>query len=444
MIRVKGFNKARQLLTRKTFLESFIVSPQVATQIKHVFGEELSPKEVVERIIGDVRDKGDEALFHYAKKLDAVELDSLEVGKQEISAAYDIVGKGLVSALELAAKRIRDFHLACACKSGTVFVNQYLARQVQPLDRVGLYIPGGTATYPSTVLMTAIPAKIAGVREIIVASPPGKNGSIQAPTLVAADIAKAERIFKVGGAQAIAALAFGTESIPKVDKICGPGNIFVTLAKKMVYGTVAIDGLQGPSEIVIVADETANPSLCAADLLAQAEHDPLAQAILITTSSGLANQVDREVVSQLGKLKRRSIATQAIDRGMIILVNNFDEAIELVNLYAPEHLSLMVSDASSIMPKIHNAGCIFIGEDSPVVLGDYIAGPSHVLPTQGSARFSSSLGVEDFLKITNIVALDKATMRELSQAAVIIAKAEGLDAHAQAMERRIRVQGNLK
>jgi histidinol dehydrogenase len=440
MIRVEGFSRAKQLLTRKTFLESFIVSPQLATQIKYVFGEELSPQEVVGCIIGDVRDKGDEALFYYAKKLDGVELDSLEVGKQEISAAYDTVGKELVSALELAAKRIRDFHLACACKSGTIFVNQYLARQVQPLDRVGLYIPGGTATYPSTVLMTAIPAKIAGVREIIVASPPKVNSRIPAPTLVAADIAEVNSIFKVGGAQAIAALAFGTESIPKVDKICGPGNIFVTLAKKMVYGTVAIDGLQGPSEIMIIADETANPSLCAADLLAQAEHDPLASAILTTTSSSLANQVDREVVAQLGKLKRRSIATQAIDRGMIILVNNFDEAIELVNLYAPEHLSLMVSDASSIMPKIHNAGCIFIGEDSSVVLGDYVAGPSHVLPTQGSARFSSPLGVEDFLKITNIVALDKATMRELSQAAIAIAKAEGLDAHAQAMEKRIRAK----
>ncbi len=440
MTRVEGFNKARQLLSRKTFLESFIVSPQVAAQIKHVFGEEFSPQEVVERIIGDVRHKGDEALFYYAKKLDGVELGSLEVRKQEISAAYGIVGKELASALELAAKRIRDFHLACTCKTGTVFVNQYLGRQIQPLDRVGLYIPGGTAAYPSTVLMTAIPARIAGVREIIITSPPGANGRIPAPTLVAADIAEADRIFKVGGAQAIAALAFGTELIPKVDKICGPGNIFVTLAKKMVYGTVAIDGLQGPSEIMIIADETANASLCAADLLAQAEHDPLAQAILITTSSSLANQVDGEVVAQLGKLKRRSIATQAIDRGIIILVNNLAEAIELVNLYAPEHLSLMVADAFSIMPKIHNAGCIFIGENSPVVLGDYIAGPNHILPTGGSARFSSPLGVENFLKITNIVALDKATMRELSQAAMIIAKAEGFDAHAQAIEKRMRAK----
>lgn len=440
MIRVKGFNKAKQLLTRKNFWESPAASPQLATQIKHIFGEALSPQEVVERVIANVRNKGDEALFHYTGELDGVQLDSLATSGEEISAAYDMVDKELVSALELAAKRIRDFHLACGHKSGTIFVNQYLGRQVQPLDRVGLYVPGGSYCYPSTVLMTAIPAEVAGVGEIIMASPPGKKGSIPAPTLVAADIAKVNRIFKVGGAQAIAALAFGTESIPKVDKICGPGNIFVTLAKKMVYGTVAVDGLQGPSEIMIVADETANPSHCAADLLAQAEHDPLASAILITTSPELADQVDKEIDHQLGKLKRRSIASAAINRGMIVLVNNMAQAIELVNLHAPEHLALMASDASSLSSRIYNAGCIFIGENSPVVLGDYVAGPSHVLPTGGSARFSSPLGVEDFLRVTNIVALDKATMRELSQAAITIAKAEGLDAHAQAIGKRLQAK----
>lgn len=440
MIRVKGFSKAKQLLTRKNFWESFTTSPQLATQIKHVFGEELSPQEVVERIIDDVRHKGDEALFHYANKLDGVELDSLEASREEILAAYDMVDKELVSALELASKRIRDFHLDCGYKTGTIFVNQYLGRQVQPLDRVGLYIPGGTAAYPSTVLMTVVPAKVAGVREIIMTSPPGKNGSIPAPTLVAADIAEVNRVFKVGGAQAIAALTFGTDSIPRVDKVCGPGNIFVTLAKKMVYGTVGIDGLQGPSEIMIVADETANPVLCAADLLAQAEHDPLASAILMTTSSKLANQVDKEIDHQLGKLKRRLIASEALNKGMIVLVNNMAQAIELVNLYAPEHLSLMVSNASSLTSRIHNTGCVFIGENSPVVLGDYIAGPNHVLPTGGSARFSSPLGVEDFLKVTNIVALDKATMQELSQAAITMAKAEGLDAHAQAIEKRLQAK----
>ncbi len=444
MIRVVEFNKAKQLLTRKNPLESFTASPQLATQIKQTFGKELSLQQVVELIVGEVRDKGDEALFYYAKKLDGVELDSLEISRQEISAAYDMVEEELISALKLAAKRIRDFHLTCAAKRGIAFVNQCLGRQVQPLDRVGLYVPGGTAAYPSTVLMTAIPANVAGVRETIMVSPPNKDGRIPAATLAAAAIAGVDHIFKVGGAQAIAALAFGTESIPKVDKICGPGNIFVTLAKKMVYGAVAVDGLQGPSEIMIVADDSASPLLCAADLLAQAEHDPLASIILITTSLDLANQVDREVVKQLQELKRRSIATQAVDRGITVLVNNIDEAVELVNLYAPEHLSLVVSDASSIMPRILNAGCIFIGENSAVVLGDYIAGPSHVLPTGGSAHFSSPLGVEDFLKTTNIIALDKAIMRELSRPAIAIAKAEGLEGHAQAIEKRMRVQGNLK
>lgn len=437
MIRVRGFDKAKQLLTRKDLLEPFASSPVLAAQIRHVFGEELSPQEVVHRIISDVRNNGNEALFRYTSKLDDVKVHSLDVSRQELSAAYDMVDNQLVSALRLAAKRIQEFHVAWGYKGGTIFVSPFLGRRVRPVDRVGLYIPGGTAAYPSTVLMTAIPARVAGVREVIMVSPPGRNGSIPAPTLVAADVAEVNHVFKVGGAQAIAALAFGTESIPKVDKICGPGNLFVTLAKRMVYGTVGIDGLEGPSEIAIIADEMANPVLCAADLLAQAEHDPLASAILITNSPDLANQVDKEIEAQLAGLERRSIAIEAINRGVIVLVNSIDEAIELVNLYAPEHLSLMVSDASSVTSRIDNAGCIFVGEDSPVVLGDYVAGPSHVLPTGGSGRFSSPLAVEDFLKFTNIVGLDKATMQDLSQAAITIAKAEGLDAHARAIERRI-------
>jgi len=434
--RVKGFNKARQLLTRENFWEAFITPQGLAKQIKQAFGAELPTQEMVNRIIGEVRDKGDKTLFDYTEKLDGVRLHSLEVDRQEVAAAYDIIDKKLVSALEFAARRIRDFHLACGHKAGALPIDKHLSQQVHPLDRVGLYVPGGTAAYPSTVLMMAIPAKVAGVREIIMASPPAKDGRIPASTLVAADIAKVNRIFKLGGAQAIAALAFGTESIPKVDKICGPGNIFVTLAKKMVYGTVDIDGLEGPSEIVIVADEKANPTLCAADLLAQAEHDPLASVILITTSADLAERVDKEIEIQLGKLKRRSTARTAIDTGMLVLVDDMAQAVELVNLFAPEHLSLMASDASTLIPKIHNAGCIFIGENSPVALGDYVAGPSHVLPTGGSARFGSPLGVTDFLKVTNIIALDEPAMRELSQAAAVIARAEGLDAHAQAIEIR--------
>jgi len=416
--RVKGFNKARQLLTRGNFWEHFTTPPGLAAQIKQVFGEELSVQEVVDRIIGEVRDKGDKALFDYTEKLDGIRLDSLEVDRQEVVAAYDTIDKKLVSALEFAARRIRDFNLACGHKAGLIPIAKHLRQQVLPLQRVGLYVPGGTAAYPSTVLMMAIPAKVAGVGEIIMVSPPGKDGRIPAPTLVAADIARVNRIFKLGGAQAIAALAFGTESIPKVDKICGPGNIFVTLAKKMVYGAVDLDGLE--------------------DLLAQAEHDPLASVILITTSADLADRVDKEIEIQLAKLKRRSTAGTAIDAGMLVLVDDMAQAVELVNLFAPEHLSIMASDASALIPKIRNAGCIFIGENSPVVLGDYVAGPSHVLPTGGSARFGSPLGIMDFLKVTNIIALDEPAMRELSQAAVVIAKAEGLDAHAQTVERRLQ------
>lgn len=440
MKRVKGFNKASQLLTRENFWESFTTPPRLAAQIKRVFGEELSVQEVVDRIIGEVRDKGDKALFDYTEKLDGVRLDSLEVDKREVVAAYDVVNKKVVSALEFAARRIRDFHLACGHKAGLIPIAKHLSQQIRPLQRVGLYVPGGTAAYPSTVLMMAIPAKVAGVGEIIMVSPPGKDGRIPASTLVAADIAKVNRIFKLGGAQAIAALAYGTKSIARVDKICGPGNIFVTLAKKMVYGAVDIDGLEGPSEIVIVADEKANPALCAADLLAQAEHDPLASVILFTTSADLADQVDKEIEIQLRKLKRRSTARTAIDTGMLVIVDDMAQAVDLVNLFAPEHLSLMVSNASSLIPKIRNAGCIFIGENSPVVLGDYVAGPSHVLPTGGSARFGSPLGVADFLKVSNVIALDKPALRKLSQAAVAIAEAEGLDAHAQAVERRLRAK----
>jgi histidinol dehydrogenase len=437
MKRVKGFNEARRLLARENFWESFTAPPRLRTQIKQVFGEELSVQEVVDRIIGEVRDKGDKALFNYSKKLDGVRLDSLEVDRREIVDAYDITDKKLVSTLKFAARRIQDFHVACGHKIGIIPIDRYLGQQILPLRRVGLYVPGGSAAYPSTVLMMAIPARVAGVEEIIMVSPPGKDGRIPAPTLVAADIAKVNRIFKLGGAQAIAALAFGTESVPRVDKICGPGNIFVTLAKKMVYGTVDIDGLEGPSEIVIVADEKAKPAFCAADLLAQAEHDPLASVILIATSTDLADQVDEEIEMQLGKLKRRSTIKKAIDAGMLVIVDDMAQAVELVNLFAPEHLSIMTSNASALVRKIHNAGSIFVGENSPVVLGDYVAGPSHVLPTGGSARFGSPLGVGDFLKVSNIIALDKPAMRKLSQAAAIIAEAEGFDAHAQAVALRV-------
>jgi histidinol dehydrogenase len=435
--RVKGLNKAKKLLARKDFWGSLTTPPAVAAQIKQVFGAELSVQEVVDRIVSEVRARGDKAILDYTKKLEGVQLDSLEIDRREIAAAYDTVDRELVSALNLAAERIQDFHLACGCKAGLIHIDKHLSQRVLPLQRVGIYVPGGTAAYPSTVLMTAIPARVAGVDEIIMVSPPARDGRISAVTLVAADIAGVDRIFKVGGAQAIGALAYGTESIPRVDKICGPGNMFVTLAKKAVYGVVGIDGLMGPSEIVIVADEKADPGLCAADLLAQAEHDPLASTILITTSASLVEQVDKEIEIQLRKLKRRSVIDKAIDDGVLALVDNMSQAVELVNLFAPEHLSLMVSNPSSLIPDIRNAGCIFLGENSPVVLGDYVAGPSHVLPTGGTARFSSPVGVADFLKVSNVVALGKPTMRKLSRAAIVLAQAEGLDAHAQAVGRRV-------
>jgi histidinol dehydrogenase len=421
MRRVEGFQKAKTLLRRDI--------PQYG----------VSSETAVKRILAEVRDKGDKALFTYTRKLDGVELKSLEVSESEISDAYKKVDKKLVAALQLAADRIEQFHLLCKRRLEPGFLIQGLGRLIRPLNRVGIYVPGGSAAYPSTVLMTAIPARVAGVKEIFVATPPKKNGAIPPPTLVAADIAGVNRIFKIGGAQAIAALAFGTESIPKVDKICGPGNVFVVTAKRMAYGTVDIESLPGPSEIIIVADDKADLSFCAADLIAQAEHDAQASAILITTSSKLAKAVDSEIKKQLAKLARETIAAEALKSGgMIVVVSNTDEAIELVNLYAPEHVSLMLRNAGSWAQKIRNAGCIFIGGSSPVALGDYVAGPSHVLPTGGSARFSSPLGVEDFLKITNIISLDEAAGKELGQAAITIAEAEGLEGHAQAIKLRLK------
>ena len=437
---IKGFDEAKSLLTRTTPWEYSIVSisPKSKTGT-----EETSVEHVVKQIIAEVQSRGDEALFSYTRKLDKVTLASLEVSKEEIAAAYNKVDKKLVSALKLAARRIHKFHVVCKQKLETNFLANGTGRQVRPLRKVGIYVPGGTAAYPSTVLMTAIPAKAAGVQEIIMVTPPKRDGTIPAPTLVAADIARVNRIFKLGGAQAIAALAYGTGSVPRVDKICGPGNIFVATAKKMVFGVVDIDGIQGPSEIVIVADDTANASFCAADLIAQAEHDAMASAILITTSTKLAADVNREIKAQLAQLGRQQIASAALtSRGLLVLVDTIAEAIKLVNLYAPEHLLLVIRHASNYTKKIENAGCIFINETSPVVLGDYIAGPSHVLPTGGTARFSSPLSIDDFLKVTNIVAFSKDDQEALGKAAIDIADAEGLPGHAKAIKIRLQTTRN--
>ncbi len=397
------------------------------------------PEQAVRQIIDEVRRRGDEALFDYTLKIDGIKLVSLEITREQISSGYREVDAELLSALKLAAERISSFHTAQKDAIYGMVAKPDLGYLIRPLKRIGVYVPGGTASYPSTVLMTAIPAKVAGVKEIILATPPGSNGTVSPLTLVAADIAQVDRIFSVGGAQAIAALAFGTESIPRVDKICGPGNIFVVLAKKLAYGVVGIDGLQGPSEVLIIADETANPEYCASDLLAQAEHDPLSTAILVTTSRQLAEKVNQEVKQQLGSLPRQAIAAESLEnRGMIAVVASIDEAIELANLYAPEHLCLMLDHAASYVERVSNAGCIVAGIKSTVVLGDYVAGPSHVLPTGGTARFSSPLNVSDFIKLTNVITVDDVSLKKLGRAAQALASAEGLEAHARAIAKRLK------
>jgi len=434
---IEGFEKAKAVLSRQAAVE-YSISPSLKKRLKAMFGTE-SPEQAVRQIIDAVRQRGDTALLDYTQKIDGIELKSLEISRQQVKKAYSEVDAELVSALKLAAERIGRFHLRQKegiCKG---FIDGIVGQIVRPLERVGVYVPGGTASYPSTVLMTAVPARVAGVKEVVLTTPPRSNGIVPPLTLVAADIAGVDRIFSVGGAQAIAALAFGTGSIPKVDKVCGPGNIFVMLAKKLVYGAVDIDGLQGPSEVLIIADESANPAYCAADLLAQAEHDPLASAVLVTNSRRLADEVVREVEKQLKALPRHTVVAESLaSNGVMAVVSTLDEAIELANLYAPEHLALMVKNAGAYLERLTHAGCICVGEDTTVVLGDYVAGPSHALPTGGTARFSSPLSVADFIKLTNFIAVDKASLKELGAAARALASAEGFEAHARAIEKRLR------
>lgn len=421
---IEGFQPAKLVLSRRAPTEEVADIEQ--------------REQAVRQIISEVRRRGDAAVFDYTLNLDGVKLTSLELSKKQIKSAYLEVDKELLSALKLAAERIRSYHQQQKDAIWSIASKKGFRQLIRPLERIGVYAPGGTASYPSTVLMTVIPAKVAGVKEVILVTPPKANGAVPTPTLIAADIAQVNRVFSIGGAQAIAALAFGTESIPRVDKVCGPGNIYVLLAKKLLYGVVGIDGLYGPSEVMIIADETADPAYCAADLLAQAEHDPLASAVLVTTSPDLADKVIQEVEKQLKDLPHQSIAAQSLEnRGIVAVVANMDEAIELANLYAPEHLCLLVGKATSYIDQVSNAGCIVVGEKSTVVLGDYVAGPSHVLPTGATARFSSPLNILDFVKFTSLVNVDKASLKQLGKAAATIARAEGLEAHARAVEKRL-------
>jgi histidinol dehydrogenase len=424
---IEGFAEAKSRLSRQTV---------------QGMPDDDERERVVRQIVSDVRERGDAALFDYTEKFDNVRLSSLEISKGQINRAYKEIDTELRSALELAVERIASFHREQKKKLLQDNTAAKLGWLVRPLRSVGLHVPGFTAPLPSSLLMTAIPARVAGVEEIILVTPPGSNGKVSPVTLAASKIAGLDRVFSVGGAQAIAALAYGTESIPRVDKVCGPGNIFVTLAKKMVYGVVGIDGLYGPSEVIIIADETANPEYVAADLLAQAEHGSLASAIMITTSRKMADGVNREIERQMKTLKRKDIIAESLDgRGVIAIVATVEEAIELANLYAPEHLCLVVENAASYVNKVKNAGCLFVGENSVEALVDYIAGPSHVLPTGGTARFGSGLNILDFVKLISLVKTDGTDIKQLGGAASVIARAEGLDAHARAVERRLKDTG---
>jgi histidinol dehydrogenase len=401
---------------------------------------------VVKQIIAEIRTHGDEALRVYTEKFDRVNLSSFSVTEKDIAAAYQQVDQRFVSIVREAVENIRSFHekqlrpsWMTTEENGTV-----LGQKITPLDSVGVYVPGGTAAYPSSVLMNVIPAKVAGVKRIVMVSPPDQKGQVPASVLVAAKEAGVEEIYKVGGAQAIAALAYGTESIAAVDKITGPGNIFVALAKREVFGDVDIDMIAGPSEIAILADETARAAEVAADLLSQAEHDPRACSVLVTPSLKLAEEVAVEVEKQLELLPRKDIAARAIaDYGAIYITTDIDEALETINQLAPEHLEVITENAMELLGRIRHAGAIFIGRYSTEPVGDYFAGPNHVLPTNGTARFSSPLNVDDFQKKSSVIIYSKKALTDNGAKIAEFARMEGLEAHARAVEIRLKNDGKI-
>ena len=405
------------------------------------YANEAETEGRVREILAAVRDQGDQAVFEYTRLFDHVHLSAGNclVTTAEIETAYRVVNIEFLAALKEVIGKITTYHQYQRPRSWLEpdGMGNIVGQVCRPLARVGIYVPGGTAAYPSSVLMNAIPARVAGVPEIIMVTPPGPGGTVNPHTLVAAAEAGVTAIYKIGGAQAIGALAFGTETIPKVDKITGPGNIYVALAKKLVYGQVGIDMVAGPSEILIVADETALPAYVASDLLSQAEHDVMAAAVLITPSIYLAKQVREEINSQLTGLHRREIAAQALrDYGVIIITADIAEAVALANRFAPEHLELMVADPFSLLGKIENAGAIFLGSKTPEPVGDYYAGPNHILPTGGTSRFASALSVEDFMKKSSVIAYSDEGLKSASEAIYCLAMVEGLDAHARTIQIR--------
>lgn len=405
--------------------------------IEHGTDEQLA---TVQSIIKQVRTFGDQALYELTEKLDRVVLSKLRVSERAINEAYEQIDSDMLAIIREAAENIRFYHEQQKRQSWFVTKEDgtVLGQKITPLDAVGVYVPGGTAAYPSSVLMGVIPAKVAGVKRIVLISPPQSDGSLPAGVLVAAKESGVEEIYKVGGAQAIAALAYGTETIQRVDKIVGPGNIFVALAKREVFGVVGIDMLAGPSEIVVLADEHANPRYIASDLLSQAEHDPRSSAVLVTTSETVAEETRKEVKKQLESLPRKNIAQLAIrDYGAVYVASSLEEAVDVVNELAPEHLEVMVEEPFSLLSSIRHAGAIFLGEHSSEPVGDYFAGTNHVLPTNGTARFSNPLSVDDFVKKSSIVSYSKRAINENASKIAAFARLEGLDAHAIAVEARL-------
>lgn len=429
-------------LTKKPTFDECELSAGIKMGIATTFGENFTAEDVVRKIVSEVRREGDAKLLDYTELLDKVNLAefTMKVTPEEIKAAWVEATPEVVESLKKAIRNVRKFHEEQLPKTWLTEreYGSLLGQKVTALDSVGIYVPGGTASYPSSVIMNAVPAKVAGVGKIIMAVPPGKNGKINPYVLVVADLIGVDEIYKIGGAQAIAALAFGTATVPKVDKITGPGNIFVTLAKKQVYGYVDIDMLAGPSEILIIADRSAKANLVAADLLGQAEHDPLASAILVTDDETLAEETLSEVDKQLTLLPRAEIAGIAIQgQGKIILVKDMKMAVKVANLSAPEHLEVMTEAPFALLPYLRNAGAIFLGEYSPEPLGDYYAGPNHVLPTGGTAKFFSVLNVETFMKKSSIIAYSRDALWAAGEDIIKMAEAEGLTAHANAIKLRI-------
>lgn len=413
------------------------------TQDDQVQHKEATVREVLQA----VKRQGDKAVLHYTAEFDqqTLKAEDLRVSGSELDAAYQQVSKELLGAIKLACQKIEAFHRQRVPKSWVQFedMDVVLGKRYTPVDRAGLYVPGGRAAYPSTVLMNAIPAKVAGVPRRIIVTPPGMGKTINPAVLVAAQEAGVEEIYRVGGAQAIAALAYGTETIPKVNVITGPGNIYVTLAKKLVYGTVGIDSLAGPSEVLVIADENANPEHVAADLLAQAEHDPMAAAILLTTDTKLAKNVQAAVERQLLDHPRRTLTEKAIAHyGLIAIVESLAVAAQLSNEFAPEHLELEVAEPWDLVPQIRHAGAIFLGYSTPEAVGDYLAGPNHTLPTSGAARYASALGVETFLKHSSLIEYSPAALEKVASAIDVLATAEGLPSHAQSVRLRVQNKDN--